>query len=602
MMGNGGISMMQRIGRSIGLIVLAMVAIAAVPGVGSAAFSAAVNLSVSGQNADSPQVAVGPDGATTITWSRPNGAGNYIIQARTRPAGSADFGTPVNLSADSRDASEPQVAVGPDGATTITWRRYNDAGNSIVQAVTRPAGSATFSATVDLSVSGQDAHSPQVAVGPDGATTITWFRYNGDDYIVQAVTRPTGSAIFSATVDLSVSGQDADSPQVAVGPDGATTITWRRFNDAGNWIIQARTRPAGSVAFLDAVNLSASGQNAFDPQVAVGPGGATTITWSRPNGAGSSIIQAVTRPAGLAIFLDAVNLSESSRDAFLPQVAVGPDGATTITWHRYDGTTEIIQAATRPAGSAAFSVAVNLSLSALGRSASLPQVAVGPDGATTITWRRSDGTNTIIQASSGEPTHLRLSVTTDGSGAGSVTSVPAGINCGATCAAYFAIGSTVTLTATAASGSVYTGWSGGCTGTSSTCVVTLNAATSVTATFGVASVAPAESEVAAFKVLSVKAGRTALRSRVTLPGPGVLSQRARSTGSNRVRVCAARKKVSRASTVLLLCPLTRAAKRALLHRSLHVRVITTFTPTGGVAQVRTKIIRLGVRGRVGLLR
>ncbi len=212
-------------------------------------------------------------------------------------------------------------------------------------------------------------------------------------------------------------------------------------------------------------------------------------------------------------------------------------------------------------------------------------MAVGPDGATTITWTRYNGFNQIVQASSS----VRLSVTTDGSGAGSVTSVPAGINCGATCGAYFAIGSTVTLTATAASGSVHTGWSGGGTGTSSTRVVTLNTATSVTATFGVA---------AAFRVLSVKAGRIALRSRVTLPGPGVLSQRARSTGSNRVRVCAARKEVSRASTVLLLCPLTRAAKRALLHRSLRVRVIATFTPTGGVAQVRTKIIRLGVRGRV----
>ncbi len=213
-----------------------------------------------------------------------------------------------------------------------------------------------------------------------------------------------------------------------------------------------------------------------------------------------------------------------------------------------------------------------------------------------------NGSFTVIQASSGEPTRARLSVTIDGSGAGSVISVPAGVNCGATCGAYFAIGSTVTLTATAASGSVYTGWSGGCSGASSTCVVTFNAATSVTATFGVASAATsatATSGVAvAFKVLSVMAGSTALRSRVTLPGPGVFSLSARSIGSNRVGVCAVRKKVSRASSVLLLCPFTGAAKRALLHRSLRVQVITTFTPTGGVAQVHTKIIKLGARGRV----
>ncbi len=346
-----------------------------------------------------------------------------------------------------------------------------------------------------------------------------------------------------------------------------------------------------------AVDLSAPGQNAQNQQMTVGPDGATTITWQHYNGA-NWIIQARTRPAGEPTFSAAVDLSAPGQDAYSPQVAVGPDGATTITWYRSNGANNIIQAATRPAGSATFSTAVDLS--AASGNAYDPQVAVGPDGATTITWYRSNGTNYIIQASSRGLAPARLSVTKAGSGAGSVTSVPAGINCGATCDAYFAIGSTATLTATAASGSVHTGWSGGGTGTSNTRVVTLNAATSVTATFGVApvipSVAPAKPEVAAaFKVLSVKAGRTALRSRVTLPGPGVLSQRARSTGSKRVRVCAARKNVSRASTVWLLCPLTRATKRALLHRSLRVRVITTFTPTGGVAQVRTKIIRLGAR-------
>jgi hypothetical protein len=68
-------------------------------------------------------------------------------------------------------------------------------------------------------------------------------------------------------------------------------------------------------------------------------------------------------------------------------------------------------------------------------------------------------------------------------GAGTVTSNPAGIDCGATCAASYASGTVVTLTATPNAGSVFTGWSGGgCTGTG-TCTVTMTAATAVTATF-----------------------------------------------------------------------------------------------------------------------
>src|SRR5262249_52175663 len=59
-----------------------------------------------------------------------------------------------------------------------------------------------------------------------------------------------------------------------------------------------------------------------------------------------------------------------------------------------------------------------------------------------------------------------LSVAKNGTGTGSVTSSPAGINCGSTCSHSFADGSAVTLTATADAGSKFTGWSGGgCSGT-----------------------------------------------------------------------------------------------------------------------------------------
>ncbi len=75
-----------------------------------------------------------------------------------------------------------------------------------------------------------------------------------------------------------------------------------------------------------------------------------------------------------------------------------------------------------------------------------------------------------------------LAVNKTGTGTGTVTSDVGAINCGATCSDIFA-GDTVTLTATPTGGSMFAGWSGGgCSGTG-TCVVTVNAATTVTATF-----------------------------------------------------------------------------------------------------------------------
>ena len=77
-----------------------------------------------------------------------------------------------------------------------------------------------------------------------------------------------------------------------------------------------------------------------------------------------------------------------------------------------------------------------------------------------------------------------LTVGKTGTGGGTVTSSPAGINCGSTCAASFTIGAGVTLTAVADATSTFTGWSGACSGTGS-CLVTMSAANAVTANFDV---------------------------------------------------------------------------------------------------------------------
>jgi hypothetical protein len=70
-----------------------------------------------------------------------------------------------------------------------------------------------------------------------------------------------------------------------------------------------------------------------------------------------------------------------------------------------------------------------------------------------------------------------------GTGAGTVTSSPAGIACGPTCSTAYPVGTAVTLTALPASGSVFSGWSGtGCTGTDP-CTFAGNTLVRVTATF-----------------------------------------------------------------------------------------------------------------------
>jgi len=83
------------------------------------------------------------------------------------------------------------------------------------------------------------------------------------------------------------------------------------------------------------------------------------------------------------------------------------------------------------------------------------------------------------------PGEYALSVSLAGDGAGTVTGT--GINCfdggGADCTETYTDGTVITLTASTDSGSIFTSWGGACTNTTGDCVVTMDAAKLVTATF-----------------------------------------------------------------------------------------------------------------------
>jgi len=78
----------------------------------------------------------------------------------------------------------------------------------------------------------------------------------------------------------------------------------------------------------------------------------------------------------------------------------------------------------------------------------------------------------------------KLKITKDGTGTGTVTSAPAGIDCGSTCSATFAENEVVKLTGAPGANTQPVAWSGCDTVTGSNeCEVTMNAAREVTATF-----------------------------------------------------------------------------------------------------------------------
>lgn len=365
----------------------ALVALGPVSMGAGADWTPVTSLTSTGQNALTPQVAVAADWTTTAVWSRSNGT-NTLIQSATRASGASTFGLAANLSSPGQNAGAPQIAVNAAGLAAAVWVR-SDGTDPIVQVATRPAGAASFGAASSLSAAGQTAFAPQVAVAPSGAITVAWYRYDGAHMRIQAATRPEGFAGFDPPETLSAAGANAYDPQLAVSSDGTVTAVWTGSDGAHN-IVRSATRPPGTGSFGTVSDLSAAGEDNYAPQVAAAPDGTVTAVW---NGA---TVQSATRPAGESAFGPVSDLPAAGGSPGGPQVAAAADGSVTAVWTRSDGANRIVQTATRPRGAGAFGAVTDLS--APGRDASEPQVAVAGDGAVTVAWLRSNGTENIAQA------------------------------------------------------------------------------------------------------------------------------------------------------------------------------------------------------------
>jgi hypothetical protein len=210
---------------------------------------------------------------------------------------------------------------------------------------------AAWTAPVNLSAANQDASRPQVAVDADGDAVFTWERFDGANWRIQARARSAAGAL-SAVQTLSKGGQDAFAPQVALDDAGDAVFTWSR-SDGLNSRVQTRARSAAGTLSA-AQNLSDPGQNAFAPQVAVDADGDAVFAWSRFDGTVPdpdlpccARIQARTRSAA-GTLSGVQNLSAAGQDAFNPQVGVDIAGNAVATWHRFDGTNDRIQASAGP--------------------------------------------------------------------------------------------------------------------------------------------------------------------------------------------------------------------------------------------------------------
>jgi hypothetical protein len=360
----------------------------AAPGAG---FGPAQTLSDPGQSASEPQLAVDPNGNAVAVWTRFNGT-KLVIQAAARAPGGS-FGPPQTISDPAQEAFGPQVSIDAAGNATAIWSRF-DGTKYRAQVASRPVGG-SFGAVQTLSAAGQDAFETEIDLSPDGHAVATWTRSDGSTLRIQAAARAAVGS-FAPPQTISSIGFDSFVSQVGVSPGGNAVAVWYALQGS-KLRVQSAPRPAGG-SFGTPQTLSDTSQDAFDPQVDVDSGGNAVAVWNRFDGADPddpndpndpaccNRVQAAARPAGGG-FGPVSTISAAGQHALRPRVALDPGGNATAVWYRFNGAAEVVQAAARPAGGS-FGVAETISQP--GQNAFEPEVDASTTNAVAV-WYRFDG-------------------------------------------------------------------------------------------------------------------------------------------------------------------------------------------------------------------
>jgi PKD repeat protein len=182
-----------------------------------------------------------------------------------------------------------------------------------------------------------------------------------------------------------LSSTSAEFADTAMGPEGGAAVTWL---GPGQVVQVAASPPLGG--FSAPLDLSPAGENRA-PQVAVDGAGDVTVVWYGSFGS-NYLAQVATVTDGMPS--SPVTLSATGKNAVFPTVAMNDRGDTIVAWTRGEGPGGIVQASFRPAGGA---FGVPVSLSSGGETATDPRVAIDEAGDATVVWDRYNGVNEVVE-------------------------------------------------------------------------------------------------------------------------------------------------------------------------------------------------------------
>ncbi|MHB8893920.1 MAG: hypothetical protein ACYC99_01920 [Candidatus Geothermincolia bacterium] len=434
----------------------------------SGAWSAPTQLTAAiGANDQSyPKIEVDSNGASHVTWYGydPTAGAPQQIWYADNTSGAWSAPAQLTVATGANDQRFPEIAVDSTGASHVTWYGADPGGTHQIWYADNTSGAWPAPTQLTGAIGANEQANPKIAVDQTGASHLTWVGpdplVGGPDQIWYA-DNTSGAWTAPAQLTAAIGVNDQSRPQIAVGSNGAANVTWYGADPTVGGAVQIwyASDAAGSWPAPTRITGATGGNNQGNTQIAVDSNGGSHLTWDGYNPTTGEGIQIWYSDNTSGAWSAPVALTTATGGAtqVSPRIAVGANGSSHITWYGYTSTPGVPQQiwyADNTSG--AWAAPTQLTNATGSSSQTNSMIAIGPDGASHLTWAGADpaagGASQIWYNAAVAPTVTGISPST---GTRGQSSLPVTIT-----GSKFQSGATLTLTGPDTIGPVSTTGSG----------------------------------------------------------------------------------------------------------------------------------------------
>jgi hypothetical protein len=314
---------------------------------GGASFGDTINLSNDTGDSTDPDIASSNDGGTYVVWRDDTAGTEQILFQRSSDNGASfetglsEHLTLTNNTIKNIDAIEPQIASDKSNVYVI-WSQGNfDQGLTDVFFKRSTDGGAAFDDIINLSNNPNSQSSlPTIALLDNDVYTV-WSDgpfNNGEVYYRNSA---DGGASFGDTINLSNDTGDSIRPEISVS-DSNVFIVWQNQAMKGDNVFSKRSTDGGA-SFGDTINLSNNQGDSTNPEFSVNSSSSVYTVWQNQasNNKAHDILFKRSADSG-ASFGDTINLSNNQGDSTNPDITSANDGSAYIVWtDNYKGRSKV---------------------------------------------------------------------------------------------------------------------------------------------------------------------------------------------------------------------------------------------------------------------